>query len=326
MISIIIPVYNCENYLYMCLNSVLKQTYSNLEVICIDDCSTDSSFEILEYYAKQDQRIKIFKNSRNKGAGYSRNKGIEYATGDYIFFLDGDDWITENALKELYENAKNNDSDLVFYKLTRLNNQNFILNRQSFDFTECFDKNVNFNNLTFTYKNIKKHIMNTSYAVYLKLHKKSLLDKYDDLRFPEEVVYEDVIFHIKTILRASKISFIPKSFYIYRIDNQKSISHDNAKIFDIFKVINLVENFLIDNQFYDELKSEFYIFKITQILQYLNKYHNLEYFNVTKAEFEKSNSHLTKDIKSELKNNYPTFWRDYLKVLNSDSLDDYIQQ
>ena len=212
MISVIIPVYNCEEYLPVCINSVLKQSFSDLEIICINDCSTDSSLEVLKYFAKLDSRIKILENPENKGLSYTRNKGIKYAKGDYVFFLDSDDWISPNTFKELYENAIRNDSDMVFYKLARFNEKKFILNQPAFDLSTSFNKTTNFDNFTFTYKDIKNNVMNTSFSASLKLYKKSFLDSYDDFTFPEGLVYEDVLFHVKTILRASKISFIPKFF------------------------------------------------------------------------------------------------------------------
>ena len=322
MISIIIPVYNCEDYLYVCLKSVLKQTYSEFEVICVNDCSTDSSLEILDYFAKIDDRIKIFNNEKNRGSSYSRNIGLKHAKGDYIFFLDSDDWISFSTLKELSKNAKSNDSDLVFYKLARFNDRKFILTQPAFDLSSYFDKNIDFNNFTFTYKDIKYHVINTSFAPYLKLYKKSFLDKYDDFTFPEGLIYEDVLFHVKTILRASKISFIPKFFYVYRIDNHESVMHDDSKIFDIFKIIDLVEDFLFNNNYFDEFKLEFYSFKIIQILQYLNKTHNEKYYKLAKKKFEELNSIFTEDIRNEL-SNIVFNWKDYLKVLNSSSLHEY---
>ena len=117
MISVIIPVYNSEDYLFVTLNSILKQTYSDLEIICIDNCSTDSSVEILEYFSKKDERIVILRNIEDKGASFSRNRGLKYAKGDYIFFLDSDDWVSPNTLEELFKNAESNDSDLVFYMI-----------------------------------------------------------------------------------------------------------------------------------------------------------------------------------------------------------------
>ena len=149
-----------------------------------------------------------------------------------------------------------------------------------------------------------------------------LLDKYEDFTFPEGLVYEDVLFHVKTILRASKISFIPKFFYVYRLDNQRSVMHDDSKIFDIFKIIDLVEDFLFTNNYFDELKLEFYSFKIIQILQYLNKTPNEKYFKLAKKKFEELNSSFTEDIKNEL-SNIVFNWKDYLKVLNSNSMQEY---
>lgn len=324
MISVIIPVYNCENHLFSCLNSVLKQSYSNLEIICIDDCSTDNSLEILNYFAKEDSRVKILKNVKNKGLGYTRNKGIKHANGDYIFFLDSDDWISFNALEVLLKNAKSNNSDLTFFKLVRFYNNNFIFNQPGFDLSNFFDENTDFNKFTFTYKDVRNNVMNTSFSACLKLYKKSFLDSYNDFTFPEGLLYEDVLFHIKTILRASKISFEPKFLYIYIIDNQNSIMHDDSKIFDIFKIIDLVEDFLVVNNYFDELKLEFYSFKILQILQYLNKSHNKDYFKITKDKFDDINTLLTEDMKDILKD-YVYNWEDYLKVLKSKSIDEYLR-
>ena len=183
MISVIIPVYNSENYLFVTLNSILKQTYSDFEVICIDDCSTDSSVEILEYFSKKDERIIVVKNIENKGVSFSRNLGLKSAKGDYIFFLDSDDWISPNTLEKLFTNAKSNDSDLVFYKLVRFHEKNFILDKPAFDFTNSFDKNVDFKKFTFTYEDIKYNVLNTSFTQYLKLYKKSFLNQYDDFIF-----------------------------------------------------------------------------------------------------------------------------------------------
>ena len=116
LISIIIPVYNVENYLHVCLNSVLKQTYQDFEIICIDDASTDSSLEILKYFEKKDSRIKVLKNDSNKGQGYSRNRGLELAQGKYISFLDGDDWLSPDAFEILIQKAEQDNLDLLMFK------------------------------------------------------------------------------------------------------------------------------------------------------------------------------------------------------------------
>ena len=93
MISVIVPVYNVEDYLHVCINSILNQTYQDFEIICVDDASTDSSLEILEYFSLKDSRVKVLKNDSNKGPGYSRNRGLDVAKGEYVSFLDADDWL-----------------------------------------------------------------------------------------------------------------------------------------------------------------------------------------------------------------------------------------
>ena len=112
MISVIIPVYNVEKYLRDCLNSVMGQTYKDLEIICINDGSTDNSLSILEEYAKIDKRITII-NKKNAGVSAARNDGIEKSVGEYLFCLDSDDYIDKDFLEVFYNNAKQNNSDLV---------------------------------------------------------------------------------------------------------------------------------------------------------------------------------------------------------------------
>ena len=116
MISIIMPVYNSEMYLETAIISVLMQSFTDFELICIDDGSTDSSLEILERFSASDSRIKVFRNNSNKGAAYSRNRGIEIAHGHYIFFLDSDDWINFNTFEILEPYAKSNNLDILMFK------------------------------------------------------------------------------------------------------------------------------------------------------------------------------------------------------------------
>ena len=113
MISIVTTCYNLEDYIEDCLVSLINQSYENLEIIVVNDCSTDNSLSIIKKIADKDSRIKIINNDINLGAGKSRKIGIESANGDYIMLVDGDDWITSNYLKTLYDSAKSNDADIV---------------------------------------------------------------------------------------------------------------------------------------------------------------------------------------------------------------------
>ena len=112
LISVIVPVYNCDRYLPKCLDSILSQSYKNIEIICIDDKSTDNSLGICETYSEKDKRIRIIKRKSNGGLSCARNMGIDASKGDYIAFVDSDDWIDKDFIKVLYENMVDNDADL----------------------------------------------------------------------------------------------------------------------------------------------------------------------------------------------------------------------
>ena len=105
-VSIIIPVFNTGNFLNNCLNSILKQSFEDFEVICVDDGSTDNSLNILKSYENKDYRIKIF-TQNNKGAGAARNLGLKHVNGEYILFADSDDWFEDNAFQFLYNQKLN---------------------------------------------------------------------------------------------------------------------------------------------------------------------------------------------------------------------------
>ena len=113
LVSVIVPIHNTSKYLKRCLNSITKQTYSNLEIILINDGSTDKSGEICNKYAKKDSRIKVLHNETAGGVANARNKGLSIATGEYINFVDGDDWLTKNAIKVLVDSLQENNADIV---------------------------------------------------------------------------------------------------------------------------------------------------------------------------------------------------------------------
>ncbi len=287
LISVIIPFYNVEDYLSECMDSILKQSYENLEIICINNNSTDNSLNIIESYAQKDNRIKIINNKKNYGIGYSRNIGLKYATGDYIFFIDADDMILEDTLKKLLENAISNNSDVVLYKIIQFNHLTKDIRYREHLLGNIF-KNVDFNNFTFTYKDISEHFLMTLPTVWCKFYKKNFLDKHH-FGFPDDVAYEDVIFHVKVLLNASKISFLPEYLYMQRLSNPKSQMKDYSKSMDILKVFNDVEKYLIKHNYFKELELEFIIFKIDHVRYQFSRLKTKEFQDLIKNEFERMN-------------------------------------
>ncbi|MBQ6219893.1 MAG: glycosyltransferase [Methanosphaera sp.] len=278
-ISVLIPVYNVAKYLGNCLDSVINQTFKDIEIICINDGSTDNSLKILEEYARKDERIKII-SQENQGLGASRNVAIENAKGDYIFFLDSDDLLFNQTLEKLYENITANKTDIVLCKLARFNK----INELNYSIP-CFDlesvlQNVDFMNYSFTYKDIKEYVLNNSFSACLKLYNRKFLLE-EQFKFDTKIFFEDVLFHVKVILKAKKISYVPEFLYKYRLSNDTSIINKQSRPTDIFKVIDSVKNFLQENNCFNEFINEFTLFQIIQITNYL-EINNAEYFKLSK--------------------------------------------
>lgn len=315
-VSIIVPVYNVENYLSECLDSIISQSFDDIEIICINDGSTDDSLSVLENYASKDKRIKII-SQENRGIGHARNRGLNISSGDYVLFVDSDDCIFSDTVESLYENAVNNDSDLVLFKYAL--SMDADRNSYSYGF-ECrpnFPKGTDFNSLSFDYKSIRNHVLNSFTNVWIAFYKRDFLNGYDDFYFQENLAYEDVLYHLKSFLRAERISYIPRVFYFYR-ENPNSIMHQPKHSFDIFTVIDSVKDFLLENDFYEEFKDEFDYFKIQHTLHYVRCTNSEEFFQKTKEEFSKislSESHLIDSRRLKL----------YELVLESSNYNQYLR-
>jgi len=277
-ISVIVPVYNVDKYLSECLDSLINQSFTNIEIICVDDGSTDDSLRILEKYSKNDERIRII-SQEHGGPGAGRNVGLKNACGKYVFFMDSDDFLELNTLELLYDNITSNESDVAFYgayKYTDGDTTPYPMMNLEKHFPD-----VDYSNFTFNYKDAKSFVMNNGYNPVLKLYKKEFLDSYSDFYFPEGIMFEDVPFHVKTMIRASKMSFIPNRLYYYRY-NEKSIMNTPENAFDIIKNIDLVEEFIRDNGLYEEFKMELEYFKMKRIVFHIMKSDSEEFFQIAK--------------------------------------------
>ena len=284
-ISVVIPIYNVEQYLEEAISSLLRQTFIDFELLCVNDGSPDNSLAILEDFSKKDSRVKII-NKENGGCGSARNRALEEASGEYVYFFDPDDYVLPNTLEDLYINALLNESDLVIFKIARfIDGQDIEYDSPYFDFDNVF-KGVNFNRFTFDYHDAKHYVMNAAFAPWSKLYKKSFIDKYDDFRFDLGVAFDDVPFHVKSMLRAKRISFVPKFLYHYRYVNPTSVNHTSTKNKDIFKIFDLVEDFLKKNGYFEELKEEYYTFCLTHTSYYIIPSNSEEYFKLAKEKYE----------------------------------------
>ena len=272
MISVIVPVYNVEDYLHVCLNSVLKQTYQDFEIICIDDASTDSSLEILEYFTKKDSRVKILKNDSNHGPGYSRNRGLEVAQGKYISFLDGDDWFSPDTFEILIEKAEKDNLDLLIFK-----NIVYYEEPHEFGMEEYYDMEFmnKFENKVFNHFDLDKtKLFVMSNAPWNKFYLKSFLDE-NNIRFPNEnLIHEDNPFFYKVITSARRISLIDKYLHNRRRRPNSIMTYNNERLFDNIDICYLIlDHFLEKYHLYQYYKKEV----LTYISNILNgKYYQIE--------------------------------------------------
>ena len=310
------PIYNTETYLRESVNSILNQTFEDFELICIDDGSTDNSLNILKELSENDSRLRII-SQENRGAGFSRNKGMKLSQGDYICFIDSDDYIVPEYLERTYENIISNDSDIVMYKIGNIMNNKKIPVKHHFAFEKIF-KDIDFNDFTFDSYAIRDYIFNFYFAPWTKLYKKEFLNGYDDFHFEEGLPYEDILIHIKTMLRVKKISFVPEYLYYYRKDNENSATFNPLTHEKIFSIIDMVEEFLKENNYFEEFKEDFEFFKIHQTIYHISDPVDEEYYKKAKI--------FLKDI--DLENNSAIWKRNkerYKVFFESENGEEYLQ-
>lgn len=199
-VSVIIPVYNTENFLRKCLDSVCNQTLQDIEIICINDCSTDGSLEILREYARKDNRIKLIELLENCGAAKARNIGIDIAEGEYLGFVDSDDFIDLDFYDKLYQKAVETKADAVKGEMWELNDLSNIPHMEAkYDLNNFIQKNKAYFYFTFTT------------AIYQKdfLHQ-------NNIRFPEGLCHlEDPYFTIKAAVYYKKLEIVKNTKYYY---------------------------------------------------------------------------------------------------------------
>ncbi|MBR3146482.1 MAG: glycosyltransferase family 2 protein [Bacilli bacterium] len=230
-ISVIIPVYNGEKYIRKCLDSVINQTKKEIEIVVVNDGSTDNTESIIKEY--KDKRIKYFKNT-NHGIGYSRNFGVSKSSGKYIMFLDSDDYIDKDECKLLYEKCLEDDLDISicdFYKV--YNNDLIEVNLGDFKSSSLKDN-----------PDIITEFLNPWGKLY---NKKILTD--NKIKFVENLKYEDAPFVIETFCNAKKIGKVNKALHYYVIHGNSETTVRDEKCFDILKIVDKIRKYTKDKEY-----------------------------------------------------------------------------
>lgn len=238
LISVIVPIFNTANYLERVISSLVNQTYKNIEIILVNDGSTDASEEICRKFIQQHDNIKYF-YKENGGQGSARNLGLQKATGNYIMFVDSDDYIVLNAIELLYNKAKEENAELVYCAYRKGNINNYIY--CSAIFNSKYDDKTNY--------------LLENAGPCNALISKELIDRIG-FNFPEDIIYEDLTIVPILGMIAKKIVYINEALYFYetRLNSTMNQTIYNPKLEDIFTSINyLMDNYKKYNLNYPEI-------------------------------------------------------------------------
>lgn len=257
LVSVIIPIYNAATTLERCLSFIVNQVYKNFEVICVDDCSTDSTAAIIhKYQLRHSQNIVYIREEKHQGPGGARNHGLAAAQGDYISFLDSDDWIDSNLLSTVIPKMHQENADIAIFGVKdEFEHMSNCRIRYSYDYN-IIDHTFALRLLTRTYNNNSF----ISPMVCQKIYKRSFL-KQNYIRFDANSYFEDDFFTFQCFLHESKIILVPNVYYHY-YQRTDSITHTFSKkhINDLISMINDLKNYLVTNNLWICFKKDYFCY------------------------------------------------------------------
>ncbi len=247
LVSVIIPVYNVERYLARCLDSVVSQSLQDIEIICIDDCSTDGSLSVLQEYQKRYECIHILENNENQGPSVARNKGIDASKGKYVFFLDSDDWIADNALEELTETAEKNVLDIVYFD-SEMRFEDASAKKSLSGYkskrTGRYEGVVSGKELLDAFSRENDYLLISCGALY----RRKLLEE-NSLKFYTGILHEDNLFFIQAILLAKRVQCLNKVYYYYfrSMDTRSGKGNSIINLWSMVIIYSEIFRFLLKN-------------------------------------------------------------------------------
>lgn len=322
-ISIIIPVYNAEKYIESCVNSLLQQTYKNIEIICIDDCSTDSSLYLLKQIAQTDNRVIVIESSKNGGAGAARNLGLSAVSGDYLMFCDNDDTYSADMCKVMLDTITEKNVDLVCCKPNIYFEDDYKHENDVLRYIESIPlekQNLNYKNKT-----------DINVVLWNKIFKTNIIKKYN-IQFPNGINHEDDIFVFQYLAVIDKYFGLDKKLYNYMVRktscmatsyyNQVKKDRQCDKIkglsyFFIFLVTN--ELYKINKLFFEKCAN----IEIYNCVSYLDKNDKINALEMIEAYIK--NKKLPETIlKSAIYIIHNNQLPKYNKILSIEKTDDYI--
>lgn len=238
LVSVIVPIFEVENYCENCLSSILQQTYRNIEVICVNDATMDNSITIIKRFMATDSRVKLIHNDVNRGLGGARNAGIAHAKGEYIYFVDSDDWIEPDTISTLVQLIQDSGSEWsmiapVIEEQVRIFQAPFI----------SYEARAKALMGVLDYSDDRKFITDVYPSAWLSMRTKRLIDRIG-AEFPENRLYEDHEFHYACGFATEKLAYADRHLYHYRSNRDGQITRDsslrNLEIFDVIDSLKII--------------------------------------------------------------------------------------
>lgn len=320
LVSVIIPVFNADEFLVQCIESIINQTLKEIEIICINDGSTDKSLEILNKYAKNDNRIIII-NQDNKGAAFSRNVGIDIATGKYLSFLDADDFFDLDMLNKVYLKAEKTKCDICVFRSSSYNNITNKITPLTYSIRDFLLPNCE----VYSPNDIKKDFFKAYVGwAWDKLFNAEFV-KHNNLYFQELRTTNDLFFVYSALLIASKITTVNDSLAFHRENNNVSLSHTRNKSSDCFYYALIeLKNFMIKNNLYLRYEIDFINYVLNFCLWQLNTMQT----DTAKVIYDKLKNKWFDEFKIETLNDNQIYrlkeYKEYQNIKNM-TFDEYIK-
>jgi glycosyltransferase involved in cell wall biosynthesis len=288
LISVIVPVFNAQDHLDRCLNSIISQSYKNLEIILINDGSTDESGKICEDYKNKDKRIKVI-HTKNRGQSSARNIGIDSSSGEYLAFVDSDDWIVSDIYEYCLKLAEKYNSEIVDFKVKFTNGENFSINNYPYEIKKLSGKEILRHYL------YMGQVDKAPFSPCRKLFKSCL---FNNIRFPEGKINEDITTNYKVLLKCNKMISSDKIGYFY-FQNNNSTTRNGFKMRD-FHLLDACEELvsLTREESYMDIK---YLAKVKYARSYFSLLSKIAYYGFEESEIEKRKIiiELTKNLRKE---------------------------
>lgn len=312
-VSVIIPVYNAEEYLKVCLDSVINQTLKDIEIICIDDGSTDNSLAILKEYAKKDNRF-IILTQNNEFAGAARNKGLDAANGEYIYFMDSDDYLSDkNVLKSLYEIALTHKDEKIIKFCAKVfdNNTGEFLDSSYYEYKKIPE---DYHNCRLTISENIDEIIKMNVTPWSGLYKREFL-KDCGIRFNNLKCCNDRSFFITTMLAAGSCYLSDLNILNYRFCNKNSLRGARHKNFDChFKSINIIREYLKNNKIDERIYKIVILKELSDMFGFYNEFSQkkLYFYNIHKMTVEYIKNIDKEELMPELTNMW--YYKQFLEL------------